>query len=495
VIRSFRLRLAVRFTVTMAAAIGAVSVVSLLTLRSVLDRELNASILSVASIQAASVTDSPDGAMHFHEWELTPDEAASVRDLIRYSQVWRADGTSLLRSRFMTTDLPLDSALLARAAAGALKWEDGVFQGVPIRMLYYPLERLGPAHRQHVLQVAAPKVARDQMVERLAMFLLAISILVVTGSFFGSWWLADSAVRPVREIMDQAELLSAGSLDRGITAWSDTQEYQRLVQVLNTMLARLRDAFEAQRRFTADASHELRSPLTVMWGELELALRRDRSAEEYRQILESTLEEVQRLSRIAEDLLTLARSDAHGLTPRPVPTDLEPILHRTVERLKRKARDRNIDLTLVVEGDAHGLLDPDFVGQVAWNLTDNALKFTPPGGHVAVRGRGGAHELAIEVEDSGPGLDPENPGEVFQRFYRRDAARTHGANTSGTGLGLAIVKAIVDAHGGSVRAENRAEGGARFVAVFPREGAGAARAAAPRTGGRRPARGARTTLP
>jgi hypothetical protein len=154
--RSFRVGLALRATVTMALAMAAVSVVSLLVLRFELDREIDATVLEVASIQAASLTDAASGEMRFHDWELTPEEVDAVQDLVRYAQVWQADGESLLRSQYMTSDLPVEPAYLARAAAGEIVWTNGRYEGAPVRILYYPLERLGAVHERHVLQVAAP---------------------------------------------------------------------------------------------------------------------------------------------------------------------------------------------------------------------------------------------------------------------------------------------------------------------------------------------------
>jgi len=467
VTRSFRFQLALRASAGMTLGLVTLSAVTLLTLRAVLDRELNSSILNVASVQAASLTDEPSGDMHFHEWELTPEEAASVRDLIQYAQVWRADGTSLLRSRYMTSDLPVDPEDLARASAGELVWSEQLFQGAPIRTLFYPLERLGTAHEAHVLQMAAPLVGRNEMLGRATWFLVLLTVLLAASTCSGAWWLAGSAVRPIHEVIDQAEAIGAGSLDRGIQAYAETLEYRRLVDVLNTMLTRIRVAFEAQRRFTADASHELRSPLTAMRGEIELALRREREPEEYAEVLESTLEEVVRLSRITEDLLTLARSDAGALHPRVEVVNASMVVTRVMDRLRPRAEEKGVTLIAEADREIISLIDPGLLGQVVWNLTDNALKFTPRGGYVRVSVAGGDGELRIRVEDSGPGLGDIDPTTAFERFFRADEARTHGSETAGTGLGLAIVKAVAEAHGGVVSAETRPEGGARFTLRIP----------------------------
>lgn len=465
--RSFRFQLALRATAGAALGLAALSAVTLLTLRAVLDRELNSSILSVASIQAGSLADGEGGAMHFHEWDITPEEAASVRDLVRYAQVWQSDGVSLLRYRYMTADLPLDAEALASASAGELIWTEQRFEGSPVRSLFYPLERLGVAHEAHVLQIAAPLMARNEMLGRAVSYLIMLTVTLAAATFAGSWWLAGSVIRPIHEVIDQAEEIGGGSLGRGIQAYADTLEYQRLVEVLNTMLERIHRAFESQRRFTADASHELRSPLTAMRGEIEVALRRPRQPEEYVRVLGSTLEEVLRLSRLTDDLLTLARSDAGVLTPQLRVADPVEIVARMVDRLRPRAEEKAIDLVLDVPESMSALLDPGLLGQCAWNLTDNALKYAAQGGHVRVTVSEDSKGVLLEVEDDGPGLGDLDTSGPFERFFRADKARTRGPETAGTGLGLAIVKAAAEAHGGHAKAENRSEGGARFTVRFP----------------------------
>lgn len=463
--RSFRSHLALRAMVAIVCGVAAIGLVTFLALRAVLDRELNASILSVASIQAASLTDGPQGTMHFHEWELTPDEAVSLRDVIRYAQVWQVDGTSLLRSQYMTRDLPLDLVHLRRASDGHLVWTEAQWDGVPVRTLYYPLERFGTAHQRHVLQVAAPLASRNRMLARVAVFLVLLSLVMAAATYAGAWWLAGRAMRPVDEVIDQADAIRGRSLNRRIRAYAEVKEYRHLVDVLNDMLGRIQVAFDAQRRFTADASHELRSPLTAMRGELELSLRRPREPEEYRRVIESTLEEVVRLARITEDLLVLARSDSGALAPRREPVMVAATVARVVERLGSRAVDRDVALAMEAEDDPVAEVDAGLLGQVVWNLVDNAIKFSPSGGRATVSVRGQDGSVVVEVRDTGPGFS--DPARVFRRFYREDEARTHRISTEGTGLGLAIVQAIAQAHGGTAEAGNAPGGGACVLVRFP----------------------------
>lgn len=462
------MRLALRATLTMAVAMAGISALSLLVLRSALDDEIDATVLAVAAIQAASLTDEPMGEMHFHDWDLTPGEAVSVQDLVRYAQVWQSDGASLLRSQYMTSDLPLDSDYLNRAAGGDLVWTNARFDGVQVRVLYYPLERLGAVHERHVLQVAAPLRSRNELLTRVGVLLTLLSLAVTASAFGGSWWLAGRAMRPVHEVIDQAEAIGAESLERRIHAYADTREYQRLVEVLNTMLGRIQSAFEVQRQFAADASHELRSPLTAMRGELELALRRERDLPEYRRVVESTLEEVVRLARITEDLLILARSDSGALLTRCGPVDVAGVIESVIERMGRIASAKDVRLESAAVGDTTAELDPVLLGQIVWNLMDNAIRFTPSDGEVRVTAHGDADHVTLIVEDGGPGFPEGVLERVFDRFFRADRARSRAGEGSGTGLGLAIVKAVAEAHQGGVEASNLPGGGARVTVRFPR---------------------------
>lgn len=461
--RSLRFELASRYAAAVALGITLVAAIGYLVLRDTLDRQINASLIAVASIQASSVTDDPTGEMRFHEWDVTADEAALLGDLNRYAQIWSESGESLLRSRYLTHDLPSDSQALVEAAAGEFTWREDRLDGVRVRSIYYPLGRLGESHEQHILQVAAPLSARDTQMFTAGFFLAGIVLLVSIGSFLGSWWLAGKTVRPLYEITMQAQGITGTTRGQRITAYAETREFESLVHVLNTMLGRIEMAFETQRRFTADASHELRSPLTALRGELELSLRRERTEGEYRRAIASALEEATRLSELTADLLTLARSDSGAITLRLETVDLGERVAVALDKLRGRVEAAELTANVSIQSGPVGLWDVRLVDQLVWNLLDNAVKYTDPGGSIDVSVASDEADLILEVADTEPGIPEEAIGRVFDRFSRLDEA--HSAE--GTGLGLSIVRAIAEAHGGSVKAANRETGGTVFQVTLP----------------------------
>ncbi|MDX2057215.1 MAG: ATP-binding protein [Gemmatimonadales bacterium] len=319
--------------------------------------------------------------------------------------------------------------------------------------MIYPLVLVGTAHQVHLLQVAAPTEAVRQTLVSFSGLLLLLTLLATVGVYWLGGRIANVALQPTVEITTQAESVTAGTLSERITAHADVEEFTRLVTVLNGMLDRLDGAFRIQRQFTADASHELRAPLTVLKGDIDVTLKKDRAGSEYRDTLIRCREEVERLSRLATDLLVLARSDAALPLEHVAELDLRAVADRVVARYQPAAAARGIRLGLDGIG-ATVLGDERMLERVVSNLVDNAIKYCQPGGEVSV-GLGGPPAASLTVRDSGPGILPADVPRLFVRFFRGDPARQ---GREGTGLGLAIAKAGTEAHGGRLEYLGNAPG-------------------------------------
>jgi signal transduction histidine kinase len=230
------------------------------------------------------------------------------------------------------------------------------------------------------------------------------------------------------------------------------------------MLAGLEAAFAQARRFSADAAHELRTPLTALQGEIEVALRAERTSEEYRRVLRSGLEEVKHLTRLAEDLLLFSRSSASMGIPRDR-VDLEPLVLEALEVGARRAQGTGVHVRAEEIEPVTVLGEAGSLRRALQNLVDNAVKYTPSGGKVGLSLFACDGEAHIVVQDTGIGIDPAETTRIFDPFVRLDAARSRDAG--GAGLGLALVQAIVTAHGGTVEVESTPGSGSRFIIRLP----------------------------
>ena len=224
-----------------------------------------------------------------------------------------------------------------------------VWQGKQIRSVVYPLALVGAAHQVHLLQVAAPTEPLRQTLARFAILVAFLTLLGTLGGFVLGLQLAAVALRPTGEITAQAEAITEGTLSERITAHANVDEFNRLVTVLNGMLNRLDRAFQVQRQFTADASHELRAPLTVLKGDIDVTLRRERSTAEYRETLMRCREEVERLARLASDLLVLARYDAALPLEHSDEVELRGLVQRIAARFQPAAVARDVRLDIAAE--------------------------------------------------------------------------------------------------------------------------------------------------
>ena len=298
---------------------------------------------------------------------------------------------------------------------------------------------------------------REALATLASQLALAVPIAVALAGGVG-WLVAGAALRPVDRMRRESEAISGSDPGRRLAVPRTHDELADLGGSLNRMLARLEAAIERERRFVADASHELRTPLANLKAELDLAQRRARTPAELLDALRSATEETDRLTRLAEDLLVLASADGGRLPIRPEATDVAVLVNETVEGFAGRAASLGVALESVVEDGLWATLDGMRIRQAVGDLIDNALRHAGRDGTVKVDATRHDGALAISVVDTGDGFPPAFLQHAFEPFARADAARSRDAG--GVGLGLAIVRAVADAHGGTVEALNRPEGGA-----------------------------------
>jgi len=327
------------------------------------------------------------------------------------------------------------------------------------RLLASPVRRAGKAPL--VVVVGTSLESREEALDGLVVALLIGGPLALVLASAGGYALAALALRPVESMRRQASEISATDTGTRLPVPPADDEIRRLGETLNEMLDRLETALERERRFVADASHELRTPLGMLRTELELALRRERSAEELRAALLSASEETDRLARLAEDLLVLARADRGRLPLRVRQLSVASLFEDVRRRYAAQATEVGREL---VVGQIDGLVvdaDETRLEQALGNLVDNALRHGRGSIELGATARDG--RLELHVVDRGPGLPADFAPRAFERFSRADEARTG----PGSGLGLAIVQVIAEAHGGEAGAATRPDGSADFWLALP----------------------------
>jgi heavy metal sensor kinase len=308
--------------------------------------------------------------------------------------------------------------------------------------------------------VGRPITEFRQAGRRFALKLLAAGAAVLFVGLGGGWILTSRALQPIHDISKTATQISGGDLSQRIDVADTDSELGQLANLLNSTFSRLDAAFAQQRQFTADAAHELRTPLAVIISETQTALARPRTPEEYRETVEACLETAQRMRALTHSLLELARFDAGQEQIAREPFDLAEVARKCVADAEKIGRDRNVRIMAALNPEpANG--DAARIAQVIANLLTNAIHYNKEGGEVRVTTRAENGAAILTVKDTGPGIGPEALPHIFERFYRADPSRTRGAGHSG--LGLAISKAIVDAHNGAISVECKVGEGTTFT--------------------------------
>jgi heavy metal sensor kinase len=448
-----RLRLTVAFAAAMALVLAASGLFLYVRVGAALDRTIDQGLRGRADDVAVLVRGAGPGlgdarGRRLVEWEES------------FAQVLAPDGAVLDSTPGLGERQLLSGPELARATRATVVVDRAPFPASddPLRLLATPVEAGGG--RTVVVVVGTSTEERAEALESLlGQLLLGGPITLVAVSLLG-YLLAAAALRPVESMRREAEAVSATEPGRRLPLPPADDEIARLGTTLNTMLDRLEAALAQERRFVSDASHELRTPLALLRTELELALRRPRSAGELRAALASAAEETERLSRLAEDLLVLARADGGGLPVNPEPVAAAQLLAEVTERFGAQAAEAGRAIDLEAEDRLEVVVDRLRASQALGNLVDNALRHGR--GRIRLVARRADGRAELHVQDEGPGFPPEFLDHAFERFSRADPAR----QGPGAGLGLAIVGVIAHAHGGSAHAANR-DGGADVWVALP----------------------------
>ena len=327
----------------------------------------------------------------------------------------------------------------------------------------YTLPVIENSRLAYIVQVANPLGGVYQALIKLKTILLILLPLTVFITGVVGVFLAGIALRPVDAMIKTIHQITAENLKLRITIPDTKDEIKHLADTFNDMLERLDKTFTSQQQFLQDISHELKTPLTIIRGEIEVILKKKRSPEEYERVLKSALEEINRVSRIFENLLVLARFDSKKISLELKSLDVNNVIKDILEDTEQIARQKNIKITFFPVSPAVFRADEYSIRRLVLNLLDNALKYTPAGGDIHISTSRGNNLVVITVSDTGPGISPEALPQIFDRFYRADASR----RSDGFGLGLSIVKSIVQAHNGTIDVKSSPGRGTTFLVSFP----------------------------
>jgi len=394
-----------------------------------------------------------------------------------FVQIQDDNGSMLCSSGNLTgVPLPISKSALLLFRQGRDSYETVHIDApaLELRLLTYPGRREGQAPQ--LIQVAESLDPVRHSLDDLRLLLLTFSPLALLALSFGGWFLASRALAPVSRITSAAQNINARNLSEQLPVNKNGDEITRLAETFNAMLARLEEAFRKTRQFSADASHELRTPLTILKGETEVALRWAKTPEEFHDILISNLEEIDRMGRMIEDLLTLAKSDAGELPPDLHRFSLSDTLQHLYLQTKVLGEANGVEIVLnpEVTEEIHLVGDELRLRQVFLNLIANAVKYTPAGGRIEIILNVEGDEAVVSVKDTGIGIAAEHLASIFDRFYRIDKARNR--KDGGSGLGLAIAKSVVEAHEGKIEVTSAPGAGSTFQVRLPLDGGSGAKA-------------------
>jgi heavy metal sensor kinase len=393
-----------------------------------------------------------------------PDQAAFVQDATRYYQVYDGNSGRLLVQSPSVRHLGLHyapaevRAFSEHPAAADVRTD--------LRRIRFSNSVISPAPGEtYLVQVGVPLDPRDAALHRffkLLLWSLPVGLLAV---LVPGRWMAGRVLRPLARLAAAARTINVTDLHRRLPVRDADDELDSLAKTFNGVVAHLERAVNEMRQFSTAMAHEIRTPLAAIRADMELSLSARRSADEHRQAVVGQIEEVDRLTRLLNQLLTLARAEAGELSVAQDHVRLDELCRSVVDSLEPVAQRKNVCLTCACDEPVEIIGDAGWMERLLINLVDNALKFTPPGGSVAVSVTRDAAAVNLAVRDSGVGISSDALPYLFDRFYRVDSARS--PSQDGAGLGLSLVKWIAERHGGTIDVATRPGAGSTFTVSLP----------------------------
>ncbi|HEX5819214.1 MAG TPA: ATP-binding protein [Gemmatimonadales bacterium] len=465
---SFRQRLTLRWTLSFGLVLGAAHAVVYVGARIYAYRDLDAQVRTLAATELASAVDEYTG-VHLHDFPA--DSLSAGEYATKFAQLFDDQGRLLMQSPGLGASGPL---LTREQIAATLRGEAPVVAvHVTGRSGRMAALRAQQNDRQYVLAAGLFADMLEKYLSRLAWLLAVVwaAGLAITGVV--GYTLASRVLDPISRITARATGIARGDVRGRLDTPVADDEIGRMTRLLNEMLDRLYAVIDANRQFASDASHELRSPLTAMAGEVDVALKRERSAAEYRETLAWVREGLRDMTELTANLMVLVRAQERPAEAGLHEVPLQPLLEGAAERLRplAAARGITIDTTQCPVLVAYG--DERLLSRVVENVLANAVQYNRDGGSVHVTGsgedRGGDEwvpsQVVLRIADTGPGIPEEEWERIFERFYRLDSSRSR--RTGGSGLGLAICRAVVTVFGGSIRIAQSSDAGTTVEIRLP----------------------------
>jgi len=480
--RSLRFKLTLWYVFILGILLIAFSGFLYFTLSKSLYRGVDNKLRSLAELIASEST-SPLSKFGFGNIDQTLEASMNLRPVGKFIQVLdETGGIDRKSDNLKNVQLPISLNALKNASMGLVTFETNRSIGnTPLRIVTLPVAEKD--HTMRIVQVASSLEAVEDTMNTLLLILIITVPSALIMASLGGQFLAHKALKPVNQITQTARMITSQNLNQRIPPPKVKDEIARLAETFNEMITRLDQSFRQIKQFSSDASHELKTPLTILRGEVEVTLRKERTFSEYQRILRSNLEEVDRMTQIVDDLLLLSRADNGEIQLSQKEMDLSEILRELTVQTHILARSKNLSLQTFLPEERVAILgDPLRIRELLLNLIENAIKYTEEGGGITIHlskdgvtssGKDAEERLEvkknglaeIKVTDTGIGIAKEDQGRIFDRFFRVDKARSR--EQGGSGLGLSICKWIVEAHQGKISVESEIGRGSSFIVQLP----------------------------